>query len=395
MYSATPLYINSIGLCNPLGGNAEEVADNLFSGSQKGMQLREDLLHDDKVYVGQVTKALPDLTGYPKHFQSRNNQLLLQAYLQIENTVNELKQRFPSSRFGIILGTSTSGIAQGEIAMEHKLDAATFPDNYDYRVQELSNPAEFLSEYAKLDGYVTVISTACSSSAKTFISAAEMIHAGLIDVAIVGGVDSLCGMTVNGFSALESTSAGICNPSSKNRDGINIGEAAALAVLSRQKSSIRLCAGGESSDAHHMSAPHPEGEGAKAAMVQALDNAGLTPKDIDYINLHGTATPKNDEMEGIAVATVFPSSPFVSSTKGSVGHTLGAAGATEIAFCYLALQHQALPPQLWDEVADPAIPKLNWVTASSQLSNPLQYCLSNSFAFGGNNVSLIIGLEHE
>ncbi|MEP1383139.1 MAG: beta-ketoacyl-[acyl-carrier-protein] synthase family protein [Paraglaciecola sp.] len=395
MYNATPLYINGIGLCNPLGGNADEVAANLFAGTQSGMLLREDLLHEGKVYVGQVTTDLPELSSFSKHFQSRNNQLLLQAYKQIEPIVNELKLQFASTRFGIILGTSTSGIAQGEEAMSYRLEAKSFPDSYDYRIQELSNPAEFLSEYAELDGYVSVISTACSSSAKSYITAAEMISAGLIDVAIVGGVDSLCGMTVNGFSALESTSDGICNPSSVNRDGINIGEAAALAVLSRKKSAIKFCSGGESSDAHHMSAPHPEGVGAKVAMQHALSQAQLSPQDINYINLHGTATPKNDEMEAIAVASIFPSNTYVSSTKGCVGHTLGAAGATEIAFCYLALQHQKMPIHIWDGEKDSAMPELNWVKAASQIEGSLKYCLSNSFAFGGNNVSLIIGLEHE
>ena len=395
MNKVESLYINEIGVCNPLGANKCEVAEHLFAGWQGGLVARQDLLLDGDIYVGQVTTELPDLSKFGKHFHSRNNQLVLLAYLQIEDAVNELKLQVSAERIGVIIGTSTSGIAQGEQAMQHRFSDAEFPDNYDYRVQELSNPAEFISEYAGLKGFVTVISTACSSSAKSFITAAEMISAGLLDAAIVGGVDSLCGMTVNGFSALASTSAGICNPSSVNRDGINIGEAAALAVVSRQKSAIKLLAGGESSDAHHMSAPHPEGLGAKEAMQQALSNASLSAQDIDYINLHGTATPKNDEMEAIAVSSLFPSKPFVSSTKGSVGHTLGAAGATELAFCYLSLQYQKLPLHLWDAVQDPAMPVLNWVTDDSQIQSKLQHCLSNSFAFGGNNVSLIIGLEHE
>jgi 3-oxoacyl-[acyl-carrier-protein] synthase-1 len=211
----------------------------------------------------------------------------------------------------------------------------------------------------------------------------------------VGGVDSLCAMTVNGFKALESTSAGICKPSSINRDGINIGEAAALAIISREKSNLCFLAGGESSDAHHMSAPHPEGRGAMDAMQQALDKAQLNSAQIDYINLHGTATPKNDAMEAIAVAQLFPHQPYVSSSKACIGHTLGAAGATEIAFCCLVLQQQKLAPHVWDDMPDPAMPQLNWAIQDVPSQRKIAYCLSNSFAFGGNNVSLIVGLEHE
>ncbi|WP_233267329.1 beta-ketoacyl-[acyl-carrier-protein] synthase family protein [Paraglaciecola sp. L3A3] len=395
MFHLKPIYINGLGLCNPLGTSAEEVAKNLFAGSQAGMVERTDLLNHGNIYVGQVSATLPDLSHFPKHFQSRNNQLALMAYQQIESIVDDLKAEYSAHRIGVILGSSTSGIAQGEEAMLYRVEQGNFPDSYDYQVQELSNPAEFISEYAGIQGYVSVISTACSSSAKTFITAAEMIHAGLLDAVIVGGVDSLCGMTVNGFSALESTSSAICNPSSVNRDGINIGEAAALAVVSGKKSAIKLCGGGESSDAHHMSAPHPEGQGAMVAMQQAINNAGLSADNIDYINLHGTATPKNDEMEAIAVSSIFTDKPYVSSTKGYTGHTLGAAGATEIAFCYLALQQQKMPEHLWDGAEDPAMPTLNWVSKRSNLTKRLRYCLSNSFAFGGNNVSLVIGLSDE
>lgn len=389
------LYINALGVCNPLGSNCSEVAVNLFRGKQDRFTLRNDLLQDGNIYVGQVNCELPSLTDYPKHFQSRNNQLALHAFLQIEDTVAEFRKQFSDDKIGVILGTSTSGIDQGELAMLELQQGGKFPPNYDYRLQEASNVAEFICFHANLRGYTSVISTACSSSAKTFITAAEMLNLGLLDVAIVGGIDSLCSMTINGFSALQSTSKSICRPSSLNRDGINIGEAATLAVLSKTKSTIRFYAGGESSDAHHMSAPHPEGKGAIQAMQQALDNANLQATDIDYINLHGTATPKNDQMEAIAVSTLFPNLPFVSSTKGIIGHTLGAAGATELAFCCLVLEHQELAPHIWDGIADPDIPQLNWVNDVNASERKLKFCLSNSFAFGGNNVSLIIGLENE
>lgn len=389
------LYINAWGLLNPLGGNCSEVAENLFKGSQNGFVLRDDLLHEDSIQVAQISSELPELKDYPLHFQSRNNQLAFQAYQQIVETVEQLKHQYPTERIGVILGTSTSGIAQGEEAMQAKQQEGDFPAHYDYRQQEMSNVAEFICHLAKLNGFAMTISTACSSGGKTFVTAADMIHAGILDAAIVGGVDSLCGMTVNGFKTLESTSAGICQPSSINRDGINIGEAAALAVLSKEKSNLRFLAGGESSDAHHMSAPHPQGQGALDAMRQALKIAKLDAQQIDYINLHGTATPKNDLMEAIAVSELFPQRPFVSSSKGNIGHTLGAAGATELAFCCLVLEQQKLAPHVWDKMADPALPQLNWVNDVDSSNTAIRYCLSNSFAFGGNNVSLIVGLENE
>jgi 3-oxoacyl-[acyl-carrier-protein] synthase-1 len=389
------IYINDFGLINALGDNLEEISQNLFAGSQQGFVERDDILLDDKVFVAEVSSQLPEIAPYPVHFHSRNNQLALQAYQQIAVTVESLKEKYSEHRLGVILGTSTSGIAQGEWAMAAKQESGQFPEEYDYRVQEMSNVAEFISLVAGLSGVSMTISTACSSSAKTFITASELIRAGVIDAAIVGGVDSLCAMTVNGFSALESTSSGICKPSSINRDGINIGEGAALAVISRAKSDLRLFSGGESSDAHHMSAPHPEGRGAIDAMQQALKKAHLSYQQIDYINLHGTATPKNDSMEAIAVAELFPHQPFVSSSKGSIGHTLGAAGATEIGFCCLVLRQQKLAPHVSDNMIDPELPLLNWVKNSTDNKSEIRYCLSNSFAFGGNNVSLIVGREYE
>ncbi|WP_339724028.1 beta-ketoacyl-[acyl-carrier-protein] synthase family protein [uncultured Paraglaciecola sp.] len=389
------IYINDFGLINALGDNLEQISQNLFAGSQQGFVERADILLDATVFVAEVASELPAVDTYPKHFRSRNNQLALQAYQQIAETVESLKEKYSEQRLGVILGTSTSGIAQGESAMAVKQESGQFPVDYDYRVQEMSNVAEFISLVAGLSGVCMTISTACSSSAKTFITATELIRAGVIDAAIVGGVDSLCAMTVNGFSALESTSSGICKPSSVNRDGINIGEGAALAVISGDKSDLRLFAGGESSDAHHMSAPHPEGRGAIDAMQQALEKAQLSSQQIDYINLHGTATPKNDSMEAIAVAGLFSHQPFVSSSKGSIGHTLGAAGATELGFCCLVLRQQKLAPHVWDNEVDPELPSLNWVKSSADNKSEIRYCLSNSFAFGGNNVSLIVGREYE
>lgn len=390
-----PIYINHYSLLNALGTNNAEVANNLFNGSQAGMNRVDGLLAEGSITIANVAAELPSLKPYAKHFQTRNNQFGLAAYQQIATQLEQLKAALGSHRIGVILGTSTSGIAQGEAAMAQLEQHKSFPDEYDYRQQEMSNIAEFIAEVAGVTGFCMTLSTACSSSAKCFLSAAELIKTGVIDAAIVGGVDTICWMTVNGFNALESTSAGICQPSSLNRDGINIGEAAALAIVSHQPSALMLKGGGESSDAHHMSAPHPHGEGAISAMQNALKDAQLSANDIQYINLHGTATAKNDAMEALAVAHVFPQQPAVSSSKGMIGHTLGAAGASEIGLCCLVLEQQKLAPHVWDQVVDPNLPSLNWVALHQPSTQKIINCLSNSFAFGGNNVSVIVGLSNE
>jgi 3-oxoacyl-[acyl-carrier-protein] synthase-1 len=222
-----------------------------------------------------------------------------------------------------------------------------------------------------------------------------MIRMGLCDAVVTGGVDTLCGFTVAGFSALESVSAAPCNPLSAARNGINLGEGAALFLMSREPAAVALCGWGESSDGHHMSAPDPAGGGARLAMEAALRRAGIAAADVDYINLHGTATVQNDAMESRAVANLFGAHVAVSSTKPFTGHTLGAAGAVEAAFCWLAMQDDnpegRLPPHLWDRVQDPALPVLNVVRPGDRLGRPLRWALSNSFAFGGSNATLVFG----
>jgi 3-oxoacyl-[acyl-carrier-protein] synthase-1 len=212
------------------------------------------------------------------------------------------------------------------------------------------------------------------------------------DAVLVGGADSLCKLTVNGFAALESTSIGICNPMSRNRNGINIGEGAALFLMTRDSADIEFIGAGESSDAHHMSAPHPEGVGAEAAMRAALADARLDPADVDYLNMHATATVKNDEMEAKAMHRVFGSDVPASGTKPMTGHLLGAAGATELAFCWLALQADRLPPHVWDGEVDPGLPSFMPVGQGGTFRRQSRrLCMSNSFAFGGSNATLLIG----
>lgn len=322
-----------------------------------------------------------------------NNQLAKLALASLYEELDDLKLKVSLDRIGVIVGTSTSGILEGEQAVKGKVETGVFADSYDYKMQEMFNLADFIADDIGVQGPVFTISTACSSSAKAFVTAKELILAGVIDAAIVGGVDSLCGMTVNGFSALDSTSADLCQPSSVNRDGINLGEAAALCILRKDKGQIKLLGCGESSDAHHMSAPHPEGEGAITAMQQAIFDAKLASSDIDYINLHGTATKKNDAMEAVAVSKVFGNETPCSSVKGMIGHTLGAAGATEIGLCWLMMQddNRIYIPHCWDGVTDNDMPQLALTKVGQSSASKINNCLSNSFAFGGNNVSILIG----
>jgi len=235
------------------------------------------------------------------------------------------------------------------------------------------------------------VSTACTSGAKALLAARRLLELDLCDVALAGGVDTLCRLTVCGFTALESAAPERCNPMSRNRRGTNIGEGAALFILGREPAPIALVGAGESADAYHLSAPDPAGTAPEAAMRQALAEAGAAPRDIRYVNLHATATQKNDEMESRVMARLFPGETPMSGTKPLTGHALGAAGALEAAFCWLALTGDgALPPHVWDGEADPALPKINLVASGARLqSGSGRLVMSNSYAFGGSNASLL------
>lgn len=393
--------ITQIGLCTPLGQTPEQVLARLIAGDTSAMQISDTLLFGQSTLVAPVTEPLPTIPAALAQFDCRNNQLLLAAAQQITDTVEQAKQTYGADRIGVVLGTSTSGISKGEAALAYRNQHGHFPADYHYFQQELGSTSDFLRQLFALQGPCYTISTACSSSAKVFASAKRLLEAKLCDMVIVGGIDSLCQLTVNGFHALESVSKGHCNPFSVNRDGINIGEGAALFTLTLatdntvNEACVLLAGIGESSDAHHMSAPHPEGAGAIAAMQAALDDAQISAQDIDYINLHGTATPKNDAMESRALLSVFGDTPPpASSTKPLVGHTLGAAGAIEAAFCYLLLsQHNhsfALPPHRFDGQQDPQDPSIALVAPMQCAEHgKLNYVMSNSFAFGGSNASLI------
>lgn len=362
-----------------------------------------------RTHVGEVAGV--DDAALPAEFASfdcRNNRLARLALEQdgFAQRVREAIARHGAHRIGVFLGTSTGGILETEQAYRRR-DPATgaLPPDFDYahRHSPFSLPA-FVRAYLGLTGPAAAISSACSSGAKVFASARRMIEAGLIDAALVGGVDSLCHTTLYGFHSLELVSAEPCRPYDARRNGISIGEGGAFGLLERLPESlpdcgaaalpddaVLLCGVGESSDAHHMSSPHPEGLGARLAMEQALADAGLTPADIDYINLHGTATPSNDAAEGKAVLALFGTTPC-SSTKGATGHTLGAAGAIEAVISALALREGWLPAGNADTELDPALPVGYLLrTATADPGHRPRYALSNAFGFGGSNCSLLFG----
>lgn len=329
-------------------------------------------------------------------FDCRNNRLAQMA-LETDgfaDAVRTAMARHGASRIGVFLGTSTSGILSSELAFRdhgRSLTSGAWAA-HDYRhTHNTYSVGDFVRSYFGLKGPAWVVSTACSSSAKVFADASRMMACGLIDAAIVGGVDSLCLTTIYGFNSLQLVSKNPCRPYDVNRDGISIGEAGAFIFVERgelaQPGEIVMSGVGESSDAHHMSSPHPEGLGARHAMQAALDMADLTPADIGYINLHGTATPSNDAAEGKGVSGLFGSTIPCSSTKGYTGHTLGAAGSVEAIICTLALEHGFAPAGIGTTEIDPHI-SLDYLLENREL--PLRHVLSNSFGFGGSNASLVL-----
>lgn len=381
-------YLNALGVICALGRGQADVSRSLFAGDCSGMRAESGWVPERVLPVGGVRNELPQIPGELSAQSSRNNQLLLEAALQIEEEIRQAIQTYGASRVGIVLGTSTSGIDEASRGIAHYLRKQQFPGDYDYQQQELSAPANFLADWLHLSGPAYVISTACASSARALVSAQRLLDLGVCDAVICGGVDSLCKLTLNGFTSLEAVSSERCNPFSVNRNGINIGEAAVLFLMTREPAPIALLGSGSSCDAHHISAPEPSGKGALQAMRKALASAKLAPEQIGYLNLHGTATQHNDAMESLAVASLFPQGVACSSTKPMSGHTLGAAGALEAAFCWLSLAHGRVPPHVWDGQADPALPALHWAKAGDTLKR--RCLMSNSFAFGGNNISLII-----
>ncbi|TCW86985.1 beta-ketoacyl-[acyl-carrier-protein] synthase II [Burkholderia sp. SRS-46] len=387
------VFLHALGMVNALGGNVDEIAGALRDGVSPGMGHAP--ADGGEAFAGRVLTALdsapPDALA---HFDCRNNRLLLAALAQVSSVVEAAVARYGAARVGVVIGTSTSGIRAAEEAFAHRAATGAMPAAFDYRQMEIGTAAPFVKAALGLAGPAYTLSTACTSSAKAFAAARRLLRLRICDAVLVGGADSLCELTMQGFASLESVSATRTNPMSRNRCGINIGEGAAVFVMSREEGEIRLAGVGESSDAYHISAPDPDGRGAEAALREAIADAGVTPSAIGYVNLHATATRHNDAMEAHVMARVFPDGVPASGTKPLTGHTLGAAGATELAFAWLTLARGiALPIHVWDGDADPALAPLDLVQTSRRLGGDGrgQYAMSNSFAFGGSNASLVLG----
>ena len=387
-YSAVGIQF-SVGL-SALGESPEQMKLALSTNVNTFTQCSE-FIAEKKVWVGAcASELIQDVPLSLKQSDSRNLRFALTALQRIESNIREYTAKFPKVRLGVVLGTSTSGISDNEVILKQH-----FRHNEDVEVihkkQEMGSLAKDLQQYLGWEGPAYTISTACSSSAKAMAAGQRLINAGLVDAVLVGGVDTLCQLTLNGFNCLESLSHDICQPCGKNRDGINIGEAAALFLISKDQAPVMFLAAGESMDAWHISAPHPEGNGAAEAMQKALDMANLKASDIGYLNMHGTSTVQNDAMEIKAVRKVFENIDVpLSSTKHKTGHCLGAAGAIEAYICQQILLDQSWLPLHHSGVLDPELDDQNYVL-NTNLDKPIQYVMSNSFAFGGSNISIILG----
>lgn len=394
-------FLPALGIACPLGLGKQAVSKALFSLEESPIHMKVSLLSGKEVPVGRVPFEVPEIGAEFQELRSRNNALLQLALDEISADVDHAKALYGPHRIGVVLGTSTSGMLEGEQGFCHKQHTGEWPANYLYTQQEVASLSTFAARYLKLGGPAYTISTACSSSSKALCSAKRLINAGICDAVITGGADTVCSLTLNGFDSLELLSEKVCNPFSKNRQGITIGEGAAVFLMTRDPLSaahaVELIGYGESSDAYHISSPDPDGKGAEAAIRDALKMAALETTDISYINLHGTGTPLNDAMESRCIARIFGNQLPCSSTKGLTGHTLGAAGALEAAILWLALASEekgslALPPHIWDRERDPELASLHLVDVGERATitdKPIAL-MSNSFAFGGSNVSVIL-----
>lgn len=392
--TTTRCYLNSMGIICAAGDSAASVKSSIAE-HETSLTVTDALSPDTFLPLGLYHGDLPSIPLPDKKWQSRNNQFALAVIKQIEPEITAAIQQFGAHRVGVVIGTSTSGIAESEAAIKQWVKTAEIPDYFDYSLLEMGATAQFVANVLDVHGPAYGISTACSSGAKALATARRLIGSGICDAVIAGGVDTICQMTVQGFSSLQAVSESVCNPFSINRDGINIGEGAALFLLTAEAKGVELVGVGEGSDAHHMSAPDPTGNGAVRCMTGALNDAGVKPDEVAYVNLHGTATRLNDQMESIAMNKVFGPATWCSSTKPFTGHTLGAAGAVEAGICWLMLDNNEadalLPVHIWDGVRDPGLPMINLVMPDVKIDNPIRYALSNSFAFGGSNISLLLG----
>jgi len=390
----TPLRITACSIACSAGTGVAALASSL-RGRRGGLRPNDFTEVPLETWIGRVP-GLEDLSLPSRlaNWDCRNNRL---AWLGLQcdgflERASAARERYGRDRIAIVLGTSTSSIGATEEAYRRLLPDGQYPE--DLRRPIVHTPhslGAFVREALGLEGVVVTVGTACSSSAKAFAQAERLLRLGIADAAIVGGVDTLCGSVLFGFNSLELVSPEPCRPFDVARRGISIGEAGGFALLERDGASGPWLLGyGESSDAHHMSSPHPQGLGARVAMEAALERAALDAASVDYVNLHGTASQKNDEVEARVIASMFPASTRASSTKGWTGHTLGAAGIVEAVVAFIALETGLAPGTLNATQLDPCCgPQLRLANETADL----RFVLSNSFGFGGSNCSLLFGRD--
>lgn len=386
-------YINAMGLICNAGRSPRECYQNIMTEQYAPFDVVDCLSSKRPKRVGRVNWDLPEFPEELQRFYSRTNHLALAAVSQIKPELEMLKAVHSLSRIGVIVGTCTSGATEIDRTRELEKETGSMPEGYDYSVEFMDNTAEFVAAYLGLPGTTLSVSTACTSSGKAIAMAKRYIDANILDVVVVGGADSFALTTLNGFDSLGAMSAGDCKPFSGDRDGINLGEAAAFIVLSKTSSDIRLYGAGESSDGYHMSSPEPNGLGAELAIQSALNDAKLTSRDIGYINLHGTGTEANDAMEAKLINRLFGEETPCSTIKNITGHTLGAASALELCMCISILKYSSdeylAIPQHRDYELDNDLPPINLAGQDERCMSSL--LLSTSYAFGGSNCSLVVG----
>ncbi|MEL6476505.1 MAG: beta-ketoacyl-ACP synthase [Pseudomonadota bacterium] len=389
---AAEIRITGIGLVSCLGRGAEAHLDALRDG-RSGLTIC-DWGVPFPCHIGRVAGVEGD--AFPAAhaaFDNRANRLALAALATdgLAEQIAAARSRHGAGRIGLVVGTSTSGVERLETAYRSRPLDAALPAEYSLRHHNDHHAvAAFLHDFLDIQGPGHTVSTACSSSAKALIDAVHLIEAGLCDAVLAGGVDSLCFTSLAGFEALELVSRAPCRPCDAARDGLSIGEGAAFLLVERAADGPRLSGYGETSDGTNMSTPPEDGRGAAEAMRAALARAGLTPEQIAYVNLHGTATPANDASEGAAVSTVLGNAVPVASLKGALGHTLGAAGALEIALCLIAQRAGLMPGTVGLESQDPAI-ACHVLTAP--VAGEMPHLLSNAFGFGGSNAAVVLSRE--
>lgn len=383
----------AMAMVNALGRDTDTIWPRLLDGDQSHLRRRDDLVPGRELLVAEVAGALPELPRSLSRYACRNNALSLLVLEQLEAPIREAVATFGAERVGVVMGTSTSGVGDAELAIRHQHETGELAPTFDYAQLEFGGAAGFVAELFGVSGPAYTISTACSSGARALVSARSLLALGVCDAVIAGATDTLCGLTTNGFSALQVVAEEVTNPCSANRAGLTLGEGSVMFLATRDAGGVQLAGVGESSEAHHMSAPDPEGSGAEAAMRKALTDAGLAAGAISYLNLHGTGTALNDAMECAAIARTFTTPPLASSTKPLVGHTLGAAGAMEAGFCWLMQQNAEAAalhalPHVYDGSWDAELPQIPLATKGQRVARgPL---MTNSFGFGGNNCTLIL-----